>query len=443
LTDKNSTPGKSYWLWLEPYVHVTVKETALLYNTLSGKKIEVRQPVVVKLLKELVKKENLLVVKLNSNILNNPDGSDGKAIQSFVRELKDHFMGDTAPISVSKVKPVQMMPIPRIDSGVRNMKKNEARVGKSIMSYITELTFYINNYSRKSSDVFSVSPPYYKQFLFPYVEPKEKTPSVDLSLKMICDVMNGLKDTGLSVINITGGNILEYQRLGELKEYLDGFQILKTYQVFYRDSAEAFRMMTVKEDELSKIEFSVTFPLHEESFSEAMQLATVGGNISFSFAVENESELEACEALIGRYELEDFQVNPYYNGRNLDFFEQFVFFDLEGLWEEKPSQKEIFRRCEMNPRAFGKLMVMSNGDIYVAPNAPIAGNLSDKSIRQVVFEEIFNGESWMKTRMEVKPCDGCLYNFLCPPLSNYETVIGRNNLCHVNGTVSNSNGHDA
>jgi len=443
LTKQNSAPGKSVWLWLEPYVHVAVKKTALLYNTLSGTKMEVRHPAVLRLLGELSKKENLLVIELDSDVLESPDNPEKKAILSFVRELKANFMGDTVYTDASKAKPIQMMPLPRIDTGIRRTKKDPATTGKSVMSYISELTFYINNYSSKNSDVLSVSPPYYKQFQFPYIEKEEKKPAVDLSLERISDVMNGLKDTGLGVVNITGGNILEYRRLLELKEYLDGFKISKTYQAFYRDSAEAFRLLTVKGDELSKIDFSVTFPLIEESFSEAMKLTSDEGNVSFSFAVENESELEACEALINRYGLEDFQVNPYYNGRNLDFFERLVFFDLEGLWEEKPSQKEIFRRQEMNPRAFGKLTVMSNGDIYMAPNGPKAGNLDDKTIRQVIFEEIYSGENWMKTRMEAKPCDSCIYNFLCPPLSNYETVIGKNNLCHVSGMTKDSNKSDA
>ena len=85
----------------------------------------------------------------------------------------------------------------------------------------------------------------------------------------------------------------------------------------------------------------------------------------------------------------------------------------------------------MNTQTFGKLTIMSDGNIYVNANSPKAGNLGGKAIREIVFDEIYNGESWLKTRMEVSPCAGCLYNFLCPPLSNYEHVIGRNNLCHV------------
>ena len=33
---------------------------------------------------------------------------------------------------------------------------------------------------------------------------------------------------------------------------------------------------------------------------------------------------------------------------------------------------------------------------------------------------------------KVYPCKSCLYNFLCPPISNYENVLRKTNLCNIN-----------
>ena len=41
------------------------------------------------------------------------------------------------------------------------------------------------------------------------------------------------------------------------------------------------------------------------------------------------------------------------------------------------------------------------------------------------------GKSWWKLRTNIKPCNNCLYNLLCPPISNYEYVIGKYNLCNI------------
>jgi hypothetical protein len=44
---------KSYWFYIDPYVHISVKNTiALLYNTLSGKILEVKNtPSVIKIIR--------------------------------------------------------------------------------------------------------------------------------------------------------------------------------------------------------------------------------------------------------------------------------------------------------------------------------------------------------------------------------------------------------
>ena len=57
---------KSYWLYIDPYVHISVKNTtALLYNTLSGKILEVKnRPSVNKIIKRLKMLDNIYVIKL-------------------------------------------------------------------------------------------------------------------------------------------------------------------------------------------------------------------------------------------------------------------------------------------------------------------------------------------------------------------------------------------
>lgn len=39
--------------------------------------------------------------------------------------------------------------------------------------------------------------------------------------------------------------------------------------------------------------------------------------------------------------------------------------------------------------------------------------------------------NWRKTRLQLSPCDKCIYCFICPPPSNYEIVVGKNNLCNL------------
>jgi pseudo-rSAM protein len=126
--------------------------------------------------------------------------------------------------------------------------------------------------------------------------------------------------------------------------------------------------------------------------------------------------------------------HPFYNGQNLAFFEQAVFVDRQSLSAARPSLQEIHSRQVMNPFHFGNLTLLSNGDIHAGINDPPLGQISQDSIYDLVFQEVSRGRTWRRTRKQVMPCGECIYAGLCPPLSNYEPALGRNNLCHIRPT---------
>ena len=84
----------------------------------------------------------------------------------------------------------------------------------------------------------------------------------------------------------------------------------------------------------------------------------------------------------------------------------------------------------MNICDFGKINIMPNGDAYANLNYPSLGNIYTDSIYEIVSKEIEDGNSWLRIRNQT-PYNDCIYQWLCPPPSNYEVVIGRPNLCHV------------
>ena len=48
-----------------------------------------------------------------------------------------------------------------------------------------------------------------------------------------------------------------------------------------------------------------------------------------------------------------------------------------------------------------------------------------------VSKEMMDNTAWRKVR-DAAPCSRCVYQFICPPLSNYELAIGKSDLCTVN-----------
>jgi hypothetical protein len=61
----------------------------------------------------------------------------------------------------------------------------------------------------------------------------------------------------------------------------------------------------------------------------------------------------------------------------------------------------------------------------------ILGNIYTDNIYEIVSKEIEEGKSWFRIRSHA-PCNDCVYQWLCPPPSNYEIAIGRPNLCFIN-----------
>lgn len=107
------------------------------------------------------------------------------------------------------------------------------------------------------------------------------------------------------------------------------------------------------------------------------------------------------------------------------------FLEKEDIFSKPVSMQEIMRNQVLNTHKFGKLFVSSNGDVRAGSvlEAPI-GNLHAENIRRLVHKEMTEGKSWLHIRNQ-KPCCDCIYQWLCPSPSDYESVIGRPNLCHI------------
>ena len=96
-----------------------------------------------------------------------------------------------------------------------------------------------------------------------------------------------------------------------------------------------------------------------------------------------------------------------------------------------PSIEKIYARQMINSNYYGRLNIMSNGDVYANVNEKKIGNIKNNSLHKFANNEMIFGKSWRKTRDKIKPCNLCVYKFLCSPISNYEYIIDKNNLCKI------------
>jgi len=336
----SNNSSKKHWLWIEPYVHVTIKgHKALLYNTLSGAKLQYDyEPDILRILKKMLRPENLLVIPLTAKELNEP------RISCFIQELKDNFMGDTEDVSFSKGKPVELKSILNIQADARRKKRDRDLEGKALLSYLKEVTLYINNSSAHKSIYEALPPLLHEQVLVPFIDgkgrEKEKGDRQELSLDTIKTLYRSLENSGLVSINIIGGNILEYSRFEELAAFLDTTPRIKVYHLHYEEALEKLDRLSLIKDKKgkSRINLIVSFPFKEDQLEKALRFAQEQGNVKLTFLVANEQELEVWDSFTGWLGFGEFLLKPYYNGSNMDFLEEAVFIHPEDIGEANPTQ---------------------------------------------------------------------------------------------------------
>ena len=288
---------------------------------------------------------------------------------------------------------------------------------------LREITLYLNGNIEKGK-----IPYLNKQVICNFPNSNEVVMDIKLLTVFLKPV---IRSGSLFRINLLGGNIFNYPFLKELINIFKPLEV-EIQICFYLN-------ITDIEKEHEKLNLLLQFP-----------------NSKFIFNLENSSCLEFIDVLkqylpadkveynciveciddVNRFQkLEDnnFNINylPAFNGLNLEFFKKNVFTDIEDIMSLIPNQNEVFNNIKMNSKNYGKITIFNNGDIYANMNHEILGNISKISVTEIISKEFHSGNSWFLTRDKVNPCKNCVYNILCPPISNYEHVLNKFNLCNI------------
>ena len=383
ITKKETT---NYWFKIEPYVHISiVNSNVLLYNTFDGSFIESKDIEIVKLLKETLLKENCGVVLLTAERYNLDN------IRKFIMELRAKYMGDIIDIELSKSKPVQIMPFTSLLNIQELFKKQNFPTGKKILEYLSEISIYVD-YNTNIMDLNS--------FL-------RSLPNI-------------------STVNIIG-NLKDVANYKELLLVLDQFPSLKKITCNYSN------VISLQPEFVNNFSYSIliNYPIDISKWNYSRRLL-LNQSIPFEciFEVTSMDNYSQINKFIEEFGIEKHQLKPVYTGDNIDFFKENVFLTKDDILSTPLSSTDFFINQSMNIFDFGKIAIMSNGDIYANVNYPILGNIHTHSIYEIISKELEEGRSWLRIRNQA-PCNTCLYQWFCPSPSNYEIAIGRPNLCHV------------
>lgn len=417
--------GPDYWLFLEPFVHIAESDDAvLLYNALNGKRFEIRiASPAGRIAGQLSLPENAYVYGLSEEDLHNPDN------EKFVGKLKRYFMGDLLETRWSVGKPANFFPEPYFKSHLtkENLSKPEIRDTIDFNDYIHEAVIYLNSFPPDPADPFDGA---VNQFVFPG---STVSPIISIPWTLLEPFVHHLTEYRISQIQLSGSDIRKYPELLMLIEKLAGAHIPVQAHILsaHFDPGFASKVLAPRKNRLS-IHF--TFPISGRDFDEILVSLSEKGLLAsthFHFTVTSTEELDAAREIIRITHLQNAFLNPFFNGKNFDFFRRIVFLTRKDIRSSRPSQHQVFSRKAINETNFGIFTLLPDGMLYANLNDRETGNISLQSLEESILKEITEGVSWFRTRQTVSPCSRCLYRFLCPPVSAYEIVTGRFNFCDI------------
>lgn len=419
--------NKKYWFSIEPYVHISLKKSSLLlYNTLSGKALEYNFPdngrsKIPVLFKALQSDENLQVISLTEMDLRDP------VISGIVKDTREDYMSELIDVDCSKGKPVQMKPDATIVKDIDKLKNGFNRSGgEDIMGYLTEISLYINNTCAQDCSICSTG---YRQF--PCCTSR-KNKDGTLDPEKVLDLFTMLTGAPLKNINILGGDIFAYPHFADLTAFLNHVRVKKTFYNHYLNFQAGSEKLKWINPRSSLLKMPVTFPLNPEGLKAVVETVTKKSlHHEFIFIIRDEQEYEQAEEAVNAIQIRNYSYQPFFNGENLAFFKENVFVGREEILNAKPSMRDIYINTRVNRLDFGRLTIFNNGEMYANVNQPKSGVLGKNSIHEALYKEIVHGKSWRRVRRIVKPCKDCIFQSLCPPLSNYNHAIGKNDLCHI------------
>lgn len=413
------TKNHNYWLCIEPYVFIfNNKDNYLLYNGFSHKFIVINNTetnsIVLAVLDSLKQMENMYCVYLSSEQLSN------NSLQKFIYDVRDGFFGDVLDDDYFEKRPVIFPPIANVKNSYCNLiKEEELPRTSNLENFLHEITIYINGNCNGSCKNCSE---YCKQFIFC------TKCDTELSDEDLNSIIDALRETKVSKVNIVGGNIYMYKSFDNLLRQLEK---LGTNNIFYTHMQNFDFNKSKKILELGHKLCIFVKGDSEKNNVERIQklLCNYKDAIIWNYIITSEFEFNNVDCLYDNQKNNSI-ITPFYNFDNIDFFEKFVYNNDCDFCDIELSCEDIFKRQMINLYDYGKLIIKPDKTVYSNINYPSLGVFNNNFI-ELTKKMLCDNSPWFRTRDRLMPCKECLFKYLCASPSNYEIILNRNNLCNV------------
>lgn len=407
---------KKYWLYIESFTFIfRGRQGYLFFNSISNHSFLIpSRGSMSNFIEQIIEPEQMYCIEVSE------DEIDKYKLLPLIKSLRETFTGDLLSKEMIRKKPVALYPKFSVMKSIEHLKHHpENSVGQNLLNYLHELNIFITGKCLLNCNSCST---YIKQVTI-------CTKSSDeLNIIVLRELLQNTLSTSLYKINFLGGDIFNYSQWKELCLLLENLPFhVKFYSHFQNILLNYEKMKHISKN----ITFSVVIPavFSKSKLVNSLKLLE-RNNLKFELTFFITSDIQYSEAITFCKEesIESYLVLPIFTDSNEVFFQQNVFMDAESILSVPSSKKEIFSRMALNTNDFGRLYIMSNGDVFANVNAPKLGNINNCSLYEILYSEIIEGKNWLKIR-DQEPCNQCVYQWLCPSPSNYEYVFGKYNLC--------------
>ena len=404
---------KRYWLSLHQNTFLWIKgDNVCVYNSSNHRCVRwlLHGETIKRIIDTLLQSDNLYRASISEEQISNLH------IKEWVDDLLEMKCADFIEDDGRNYCPVSFKPELIIRDTIDYYRQNyEISNDVDIMNNLHHLIIHLNG-SKYGNDSYA------KQVIFPTLEQ---------SVLGYTDIVTFIESYGhpdfLAGISLVGC-IAQYEDFSRLMSFLKklnfSITIYCTEKDFYENSNFVKEQVT-DEDIVLRLIIS-DYELVNSSFLESISLIN---NIYYDFIVPSEDEYETVESLVSFCQLDHYSIIPIYNGKNISFFEDDIYTTEDDISSLKLSKQEVFAHQAINTHFFGRLTILSNGEVFADTTKPVIGNIGE-GLYPLVCREMMTGNAWFRIR-DQKPCCDCVYQFLCPSPSHYEAVIGKFNLCHL------------
>lgn len=398
-----------YWFSLNPDTFLwKSNEQVLLYNTIVQKSLIFKNDKdISSVVSQLEDIESLYCIELSELEIKN------QVLNSLIKDIVDSKFGNIALAKVGEKKPAFFVPVLKLQKHI-NKIDHFVKENDNMLIYLHQIDIYVNEEQKNGL----------------YISEESVTETNIPYTDLVEFLKTFINKSSLNTINICGDNLLKYPDIELLINIIGETKIHKVINLKLDHFQTGIKDLLLWKSKPNKIRIIVEPDSDHEQFLSIIETTKLLDIcIEWQFKISSEKDYEEAENIIDSLEIESYEIKPFFNSSNQDFFEKFIYLTEEDIQNSQLTKREIFAHQVLNTNDFGKISVKADGAVYANLYQPPLGTINDP-INEMLYKELNSHSSWLRIR-DTAPCANCIYKWLCPSPSNYELELGKPNLCHV------------